>query len=126
MEVAKGTGLLLLWAFTIPVFAAQATTTTSASSSSSTSYPFELDSDVTDFIPSCALSCFESFLEANYNGTVCGSSPSLECLCAHTGSTGYTIGEGAVQCIVAENNVGACQGMDKHCRSFGFCVPAVK
>ncbi|ROV96283.1 hypothetical protein VMCG_07713 [Cytospora schulzeri] len=80
MEAAKRTGLLLLWAFTTPALAAKATTTTSASSSSSTSYPFDLGSDVTDFIPSCALSCFESFLAVNYNGTTCGSSPSLQCL----------------------------------------------
>ncbi|KUI55373.1 hypothetical protein VP1G_02766 [Cytospora mali] len=113
MEVAKRTGLLLLWATTIPVvLAAKATTTTSATSSTSTSYPFNLGSDITDFIPPCALSCFESFIEVNYNTSICGSSPSLQCLCAHTGSTGYTIGEGAVQCIVAENDVGACKGMD--------------
>lgn len=32
----------------------------------------------------------------------------MECLCQHTGSTGYTVGEGATECIVAENNINNC------------------
>ncbi|KAG6358912.1 hypothetical protein INS49_012432 [Diaporthe citri] len=98
---------LLLWATTIPLLAVRATETTAASSTDG----FELGSDLTAFIPSCAVSCFESFLEVNFNRDLCGSSPSLQCLCSHTGSTGYTIGEGAVQCIVAENSIRACEGM---------------
>lgn len=98
---------LLLWATTIPLLAVRATETAAASSTDG----FELGSDLTAFIPSCAVSCFESFLQVNFDTDLCGSSPSLQCLCSHTGSTGYTIGEGAVQCIVAENSIRACEGM---------------
>ncbi|KAH8785113.1 hypothetical protein F5883DRAFT_514788 [Diaporthe sp. PMI_573] len=105
--MAAGRARLLLWATTIPLIAVRATETASASSTTG----FNLGSDITAFIPSCAVSCFESFLEVNFDTDLCGSSPSLQCLCPHTGSTGYTIGEGAVQCIVAENSIRACSGM---------------
>ncbi|ROV98105.1 hypothetical protein VPNG_08601 [Cytospora leucostoma] len=70
MEVAKRTRLLLLWAITIHVLAVRAKATTSAPSASSTSYPFDLGSDITDSIPSCALSCFESFVEVNFESSL--------------------------------------------------------
>jgi hypothetical protein len=41
--------------------------------------------------------------------------PSLECLCQQTGSSGYTIGEGATECIVAENDINNCVGMAFGC-----------
>ncbi|KAI3395492.1 hypothetical protein diail_1278 [Diaporthe ilicicola] len=112
---------LLLWAITTPLFAVRATETAAASSMDG----FTLGSDLTAFIPSCAVSCVESFLEVNFNTDLCGSTPSLQCLCPHTGATGYTIGEGAVQCIVAENSIGACAGMsagsDTVANAYGMC-----
>lgn len=104
---------LLLWATTIPLLAVKAAETTAASSTGG----FDLGSDFTAFIPTCAVSCFQSFLEVNFDTDLCGSSPTLQCLCSHTGSTGYTIGEGAVQCIVAENSINACEGMSAGCES---------
>ncbi|KAJ9141713.1 hypothetical protein NKR23_g7777 [Pleurostoma richardsiae] len=96
------------------------TTITFASAAS-----FNLSADVTAFIPDCALACFESFLEANFAHNLCGDSPSLQCLCSHTGSSGFTIGEGAVQCIVAENTLGACKGMEATSQvvssAYGMC-----
>jgi hypothetical protein len=80
----------------------------SAQSSSSGTYSFS--NDVTDFIPSCAQTCFSSFVQANYPISVCSSTPSLDCLCSHNSTSGYTIGEGALQCIISEDNVGFCQG----------------
>lgn len=82
---------------------------------------FRLSPDITHFVPSCALTCFESFIDINFNTSTCGSSPSLQCLCAHTGSTGYTIGEGATECIVAENEIGNCHGMNYGCE-FGHLL----
>ncbi|KAK2615455.1 hypothetical protein N8I77_002206 [Diaporthe amygdali] len=112
---------LLLWATMIPLFAATATETAAVSSTGE----FDLGSDFTAFIPSCAVSCFQSFLEVNFETDLCGSSPTLQCLCSHTGSTGYTIGEGAVQCIVAENSIRACEGMsagsDTVANAYGMC-----
>ncbi|KAG8427790.1 hypothetical protein J3459_006357 [Metarhizium acridum] len=61
-----------------------------------------------DVVPACAEDCFISFLDANYGIARGEEIPSLEDLCSADGNTGFTIGEGAVQCIAAEQRVGAC------------------
>ncbi len=73
---------------------------------------FTLSSNISKFIPVCAAGCFESFLEANFSPGSCGTTPSLQCLCAQTGFSGFTIGEGAVSCIIVENDIGACSSED--------------
>ncbi|POS80278.1 hypothetical protein DHEL01_v201328 [Diaporthe helianthi] len=105
--MAAGRARLLLWATSIPLIGVRATETASTSATTG----LDLGSDITAFIPSCARACVESFIEVNFEPDLCGSSPSLQCLCSRTGSTGYTLGEGAVQCIVAENSIRACEGM---------------
>ena len=74
-----------------------------------------LSNDITSSVPACALQCFESFIDVNYTPGTCGSSPSLQCLCAYNGSQGFTLGEGAVQCLIAEDKQGGCQGDDAGC-----------
>jgi hypothetical protein len=71
-----------------------------------------LPSEIANLIPSCALDCFESFVSNNYDAAGCGGSLSLSCLCKKTGSSGFTMGEGGVQCLVAEINRQSCQGGD--------------
>jgi hypothetical protein len=93
--------LVLLYTFQSPRLV-------SAQSSSSETYT--LSNDVTSFIPSCAQTCFRSFVQENFPITICSSTPSLDCLCSHNSTSGYTIGEGALQCIISEDNVGFCQG----------------
>ena len=95
--------LVLLYAF-------PSTRLVSAQSSSSGAYTFS--NDITAFIPSCAQTCFSSFVQANFPISVCSSTPSLDCLCSHNSTSGYTIGEGALQCIISEDNVGFCQGIN--------------
>jgi hypothetical protein len=95
--------LVLLYAF-------PSTSLVSAQSSSSGTYTFS--NDVTAFIPSCAQTCFSSFVQANFPISVCSSTPSLDCLCSHNSTSGYTVGEGALQCIISEDNVGPCQGVN--------------
>ena len=51
-------------------------------------------------IPSCAQTCVESFVTKNYQ-TVCGPPPNLECLCVNTTPSGFTIGEGSLECLVS-------------------------
>ncbi|KAK2000253.1 hypothetical protein LX36DRAFT_668845 [Colletotrichum falcatum] len=77
-----------------------------------TATSFNLSSEITRFVPSCARECFRSHLSANYALTTCGAAPSLQCLCANVGFSGLTIGEGAVQCIVAEKSIGFCRKSD--------------
>ncbi|TPX13293.1 uncharacterized protein E0L32_006266 [Thyridium curvatum] len=69
---------------------------------------FTLSDEFTKFIPPCATDCFQLFLENNFSPDTCGTSPSLQCLCSRTGSSSFTIGEGAVACIAAGKNSGAC------------------
>ncbi|KAB5577592.1 hypothetical protein GE09DRAFT_1260286 [Coniochaeta sp. 2T2.1] len=71
-----------------------------------------LPSEITNLVPSCALDCLQSFVSNNYGAAGCGTSPSFPCLCQNTGSSGFTIGEGAVQCLVAEISRKACDGGD--------------
>ncbi|KAK1654263.1 hypothetical protein BDP81DRAFT_497081, partial [Colletotrichum phormii] len=84
--------------------------TLSASITAATS--FNLSSEITRFVPTCARECFRSHLSANYDLTICGSAPTLQCLCANVGFSGLTLGEGAVQCIVAEKAIGFCRESD--------------
>ncbi|KAM3149127.1 hypothetical protein ABEW05_010619 [Botrytis cinerea] len=73
---------------------------------------FSLPSQVTTFIPSCAQVCFESFVQDNYPTDVCGETPTFDCLCENGSKSTYTVGEGAVQCIMSEASVGFCNGDD--------------
>jgi len=73
---------------------------------------FTLTPEVTNFIPSCAQACFISFLDSNFDNSTCGTTPALDCLCSHNTTTGYTVGEGGVQCIISEDNIGFCKGND--------------
>lgn len=77
-----------------------------------TNASFTLTPEVTNFIPLCAQTCFISFLDSNFNTATCGTTPTLDCLCSHNTTTGYTVGEGAVQCIISEDNIGFCKGND--------------
>ncbi|KUJ18019.1 uncharacterized protein LY89DRAFT_732717 [Mollisia scopiformis] len=71
---------------------------------------YTLTPELMNFIPSCAQECFISFLESNFPYDLCGKTPTLNCLCTHNSTSGYTVGEGAVQCIISEDNIGFCQG----------------
>ncbi|KAH7325943.1 hypothetical protein B0I35DRAFT_122520 [Stachybotrys elegans] len=64
--------------------------------------------EVARFIPACAQACFRSFLAVNYGIQPCGPLPSLQCICSSRGASGFTVGEGAVQCISAERAFGSC------------------
>lgn len=84
----------LLWLFTLSYVVA-------ASSLS-------LGTGLSQFIPACAEQCFLSFVNVNYGVSTCGNQPSRECLCTHASASGFTIGEGAVQCITAERAIEFC------------------
>ncbi|KAK1754692.1 hypothetical protein QBC47DRAFT_224037 [Echria macrotheca] len=71
-----------------------------------------ISSEILNFVPACAQSCFESYIINNFNLDQCSDSSGLQCLCRQTGLTGHTVGEGAVACIVAESSRGSCVGAD--------------
>ncbi|KAK0616073.1 hypothetical protein B0T17DRAFT_367137 [Bombardia bombarda] len=77
--------------------------------------PLSISDEILDFVPSCAQTCFRSYIAADFADSSCGDSPSLQCLCTQTGSSGYTLGEGAFYCVVASKadlKLGYCQGDD--------------
>ena len=51
-------------------------------------------------IPTCARTCVESFITENYK-TVCGPPPNFDCLCVNITPSGFTIGEGSLECLVS-------------------------
>ncbi|KAG6040184.1 hypothetical protein E4U41_001368, partial [Claviceps citrina] len=63
-------------------------------------------------VPVCAEDCFISFLEASFGLERGQGIPSLQELCSSDGQTGFTVGEGAVQCIAAERSVDGCADQD--------------
>ncbi|KAK2681135.1 hypothetical protein RAB80_002928 [Fusarium oxysporum f. sp. vasinfectum] len=67
-----------------------------------------ISNEFSSFIPSCAGECFASFLNVNYAPGVCTGKPLLDCLCSRRGASGFTLGEGAMQCISAERSIGYC------------------
>lgn len=71
-----------------------------------------ISKEILNFVPTCAQSCFQAFILANFGASGCGNSPSMPCLCTKTGASGHTIGEGAMACVVAEGQRGICGGED--------------
>ncbi|KAL4725316.1 hypothetical protein ACLX1H_007463 [Fusarium chlamydosporum] len=68
--------------------------------------------EFSSFIPSCAAECFASFLNVNYVLDACTGRPLLDCLCSRRGSLGFTLGEGAMQCVSAERSIGFCSTVE--------------
>ncbi|KAL7926227.1 hypothetical protein ACQKWADRAFT_177294 [Trichoderma austrokoningii] len=70
-----------------------------------TAAPLNPSAGLDSFVPSCAIQCFDSFLNISYGDQ---TARTLEALCALIGAHGFTIAEAAVQCLVAERAAGAC------------------
>ncbi|KAL7622797.1 hypothetical protein AAE478_006476 [Parahypoxylon ruwenzoriense] len=68
----------------------------------------ELGNDIKTLVPACAQPCLVSLIEGNYPSGDCASNPTLPCMCSEQSNSGYTIGEGALQCISAEMERGVC------------------
>ncbi|KAH7148649.1 hypothetical protein EDB81DRAFT_469889 [Dactylonectria macrodidyma] len=73
---------------------------------------YNLSTAISNFIPSCAEDCFNSFLYVSYGTSRCMPDPTLQCLCSRVGAGGFTLGEGALQCIIAEKSIGFCSDID--------------
>ncbi|KAH7149402.1 hypothetical protein B0J13DRAFT_304948 [Dactylonectria estremocensis] len=73
---------------------------------------YNLSTTISNFIPSCAEDCFNSFLYVSYGTSTCMPDPTLQCLCSRVGASGFTLGEGALQCIIAEKSIGFCSDID--------------
>ena len=69
----------------------------------------KLPHDLAAKIPPCAQQCVQSFVNVNYNDA---QRDSLRDLCVHNGASGFTLGEGAMQCLEALAISGHCSGSD--------------
>lgn len=72
---------------------------TSLSFSPALSSSIVLTDELKSLTPACAHSCIKDFIAANYPRSVCGSGPSLQCLCTNLSEGGFTLGEGAALCL---------------------------
>ncbi|KAM3551878.1 hypothetical protein MY1884_007493 [Beauveria asiatica] len=80
-----------------------------ASAETTLSIPAHLHDDVAAYLPTCAVLCLASFIDANYaRGDDTDQYLTLDFVCAHRGRSGYTVAEGALQCLTAERSVGFC------------------
>ncbi|KAG6070964.1 hypothetical protein E4U33_003941 [Claviceps sp. LM78 group G4] len=68
--------------------------------------------ELSAYVPICAEGCFISFLQASIGLRRGQRIPSLQELCSADGKTGFTVGEGAVQCIAAERSIDGCLEQD--------------
>ncbi|KAI9678054.1 MAG: hypothetical protein M1817_005998 [Caeruleum heppii] len=58
-----------------------------------------LPDELVSLIPSCGQPCLASFISSSWPS--CSSTDSIDCLCRSTSTSGYTLGERAVQCVAS-------------------------
>jgi hypothetical protein len=63
--------------------------------------PRALPASLIGLVPDCTATCLDSFISANYQASRCSSDLDLTCLCTHNTSSGLTIGEAALECLVS-------------------------
>jgi hypothetical protein len=71
-------------------------------------YQVTLPSELGKVVPGCARGCVEFFVEDGFQQEACSEKPSLQCLCSTRSSSGWTLGEGAVACVIAGSQAGLC------------------
>ena len=57
---------------------------------------------VSSIIPTCAQRCFEDFIAQSFPTSVCPDQQDRSCLCTSKSKTGFTLGEGALQCLAQD------------------------
>ncbi|GAB1313988.1 hypothetical protein MFIFM68171_04198 [Madurella fahalii] len=72
-----------------------------------------IPAEILNFAPVCAQKCFESFISTDLDSSICGDTLSLQCLCRQRGKSGYTIGEGALSCIMDAIRSRSCRDDDE-------------
>ena len=60
-----------------------------------------LPSSVIGVLPPCSLDCLQYYVYEYYPSSVCQDTTNLDCLCTHSTSSGFTIGEAALRCLVS-------------------------
>ena len=53
-------------------------------------------------IPICAQGCLESFIASSFPSSSCGTPPDFNCLCVSISASGFTVGEGGLECLFSD------------------------
>ena len=78
-------------------------------------------------VPTCAQDCLQSFISVNFPTVVC-SPQNFNCLCITPSLSGYTLGEGALMCLVSsclEQTVTTETSVYEICRSIPDTLPNI-
>ncbi|MCJ1464410.1 hypothetical protein MMC07_003023 [Pseudocyphellaria aurata] len=79
-----------------------------------------LPAGVAQVIPTCAQKCVQSFIANEFATSIC-SPLDLHCLCTSNSSSGFTLGEGSLRCVVT-----TCADADlfeeKEYQAYGICL----
>ncbi|ODH45615.1 hypothetical protein GX48_08304 [Paracoccidioides brasiliensis] len=59
------------------------------------------DSITVNLVPICAQGCLSLFIQSNFPAANCANSRDLFCLCTRRSISGYTLGEGALRCVIS-------------------------
>ncbi|KAJ5384614.1 hypothetical protein N7517_002525 [Penicillium concentricum] len=54
-----------------------------------------------DMVPDCAKDCVDSFIKSEYTPMECKSPSNIKCLCRTTTTSGLTLGEAALSCVLS-------------------------
>lgn len=80
--------------------------------------PICLPPTLINAVPNCAVSCLQVFASTKYPGSNCQSTTDLDFLCIESNTSGLTIGEAAVQCVVS-----FCRGQDQlNLGGYNVCI----
>ena len=88
-------------------------------------YTTFLSSQFSGLIAICARSCLEVFITTSFPTTTCADRYNINCLCTRESQTGFTLGEGAVRCIVSDCST---QQISDIAAAYGVCasIPGAK
>ena len=88
-------------------------------------YTTLLSSHFPGVIATCARSCLELFITTSFPTSICPDQYDLNCLCTRESQTGFTLGEGAVRCVVSDCSN---QQISDIASAYGVCafVPGAK
>ncbi|KAI1613281.1 hypothetical protein EDD36DRAFT_438936 [Exophiala viscosa] len=76
-----------------------------------------LPESLLSIVPQCAIDCIQSFAFTYYPGSTCEDNQDLNRLCTQKNTSGLTIGEGSLQCVVS-----FCAGTDQvDLAVYGIC-----
>ena len=56
---------------------------------------------LSNIIPTCAQDCLTNFITASFPTSICPSQQDRSCLCTRNSRSGFTLGEGALQCVAS-------------------------